>query len=89
MKAGVSIVSIVGDNIIVAVQQTHVPGGKTNGSREGRTEQRAKRRQGKMAAIEHRKYLAGPYLPYLRPWADTLPGKITVKAFLKRGILRG
>lgn len=28
MKAGVSIVSIVGDNIIVAVQQTHVPGGK-------------------------------------------------------------
>lgn len=28
MNAGVSIMSIVGDNIIVAVQQTHVPGGK-------------------------------------------------------------
>ena len=64
-------------------------GGKTNGSRERLTEQRANRRQGKMAAIEHSKYLAGPYLPYLRPRADTLPGKITVKASLKRGILRG
>ena len=63
--------------------------GKTNGSRERLIEQQAKRRQGKMAGLEHRKYLAGPYLPDLRPRADTLPGKITVKASLKRGILRG
>lgn len=28
MKAGVFIKSIVGDNIIVAIQQTHVPRGK-------------------------------------------------------------